>query len=767
MKLDWLFKGRNKIIGIPIKDWLDWSAGKVPEKRVALPLIQRGSVWNPAKIIDLWDSLLRGMPVGSFMVNSIPSGTLLRLPGQSKSSELMQEAIGLLDGQQRTMAMLVGWPKSLEMDRRVYVDFADEPGQEHLFRLRVTTKNHPFGFQPNSPSAKLSVDDRRRAELIYKARNEKVRNEIDHDKKIFADFNLSLPYRADKSLPVNIADLIKWFFEEENEEIWASKVEKNLASIDSYRILKGDAGLLTAMLVEPDEKIPLYKSERVQNNLKAFYAALNKMMGLDVPLIYIDIDSVEDPAKIDNSDPPLAILFKRVGANGTPLSSEDYVFSVIKHRYPQTHDLVELLHTPENGSAREYNIAVLLTPTDIVSTAVRLAATNWIGSDGKGVRDAESIDKNQFYRLLRDKVNYVDGREGEMDFLTAEFLPMINGNNPLGMATLLSAAAEILQYRKDRQDIGLPPYALWLLKRPLIQVILFWLYSVGLDKQALDENRNELLRFVLFWSLCVQDGTKASVQAFEIIKNWKLQPSGGSVFKAIYDKLVANNSVALRLYSPDRLKEIIGSVIDTKINENDKKPLRGWSRFAAAEDEGDDVRYARSLYLKWWWRGGSHYHPLLLWLQRNYVATLEGSPVAGREEDTPYDFDHILPQAHWDHWTGAAVGKRIKDCMKDEDQYHSLIGNCIGNLRVWDSSRNRSDGDAPPTDKMRDDSDWSNSLIDQDDHKELWIKCSAGAADKREWGVDRAVAFQDAVEKRAFYLYKRFFDDLKFELWAI
>ena len=33
---------------------------------VELPSIQRGFVWKPKQIEDLWDSILRGYPIGSF-----------------------------------------------------------------------------------------------------------------------------------------------------------------------------------------------------------------------------------------------------------------------------------------------------------------------------------------------------------------------------------------------------------------------------------------------------------------------------------------------------------------------------------------------------------------------------------------------------------------------------------------------------------------------------------------------------------------------------
>jgi len=77
-----------------------------------------------------------------------------------KKDVLENEGVGLLDGQQRTLAMLLGWRlphNDQQMDRRVWADFYESPEREHLFRLRLTTENHKFGFKPDAGSPKLIV----------------------------------------------------------------------------------------------------------------------------------------------------------------------------------------------------------------------------------------------------------------------------------------------------------------------------------------------------------------------------------------------------------------------------------------------------------------------------------------------------------------------------------------------------------------------------------------------------------------------------------
>ena len=61
-------------------------------KSVSLPNIQRGFVWKPSQIENLWDSILRGYPLGAFVfsVNG-------------------DKALELLDGQQRSTAICLGF----------------------------------------------------------------------------------------------------------------------------------------------------------------------------------------------------------------------------------------------------------------------------------------------------------------------------------------------------------------------------------------------------------------------------------------------------------------------------------------------------------------------------------------------------------------------------------------------------------------------------------------------------------------------------------
>jgi hypothetical protein len=268
----------------------------------------------------------------------------------------------------------------------------------------------------------------------------------------------------------------------------------------------------------------------------------------------------------------------------------------------------------------------------------------------------------------------------------------------------------------------------------------------------------------MYWQLCVVDPRKASLIAFIQLKEGITCFPAIEIYKALLD-----GKVAIPIIAPEKILEINKNVIYTE----DSDKLRGWKRFLINQDTTEEEKQVIQLYQRWWGNANRHIHPLLLWLQRETVAEFEGSPVAGREEDTPYDYDHICPVNHWGDWTGA--GTNADSLMQFVDKIndgkgHVYIGNSIGNIRVWDSSKNRSDGKDAPSEKLK--------LDDEIEHVKLrllelsaidplqiegWKACSAG---ERSWNKSRALAFQKVVEQRAFALYNCYYNDLGFSAWT-
>lgn len=729
---------KNDICVVSLKDWLDYAAGKNKDVFVALPMIQRGSVWKPKQIIDLWDSLLRGMPMGSLMFSDIPAGIdVRRIGGKVMEKTPASGAIGLIDGQQRTLAMLVAWSfeTDVEIDRRIWIDFADKPSDEHLFRLRVTTKNQPFGFQKSSPSTKLSLSELREARKPF------------NDKGYTQDkiFNMAKPYQS--KLPLDLRDLVKLW--EGNETKWIASTETLLKLNDSEQ--NSD-------------------SLFIKKNIAQLAAALKRMFALKVPLLKINSDffNPDDAQNNDeNIDPPLAILFKRIGTGGTELSNADYAYSIIKHRIPETYTLVETLHSKD-----DLNVAGLLTATDLVMTAMRLAAAEFQQADGRLITDWESPTKQDFHRLIKID-GFLSKQSGKGFFQIIKSGELDETFKPLN---------KLLSYNQNSNPHGLPPYSLPLLHRPLVQILLRWIRIVQQRDRSddacntndiLEKNREAVLRFIMYWQLCVTNPSKASTIAYKQLSETNLHFPDLAIYHALLDA-----EVAIPMVSPDIIEKIKRNVAftDAGLNtiDNEAKSLRGWRRFHISPSSTETEKKVINLYQRWWGNGG-YTHPLLLWLQRKNVAGFEGSPVAGRDEDTPYDFDHICPANHWGQWTGVTVGNRLIDFHEANDSGgHWRLGNSIGNVRVWSREKNRSDGADSPRKKLKlssesgKEEERNNLLLLSAIHAnqiEGWEKCSGDDALGKSWNKDRVKAFQYVVEQRAFTLYQSFYDDLKFSMW--
>lgn len=85
-----------------ISEIADWT---LSNSKVTIPAIQRGLVWKPSQVELLWDSILRGFPIGSFMLSENDNCTY-----------------NLMDGQQRFNAISLGFNKVPNARSIIWID---------------------------------------------------------------------------------------------------------------------------------------------------------------------------------------------------------------------------------------------------------------------------------------------------------------------------------------------------------------------------------------------------------------------------------------------------------------------------------------------------------------------------------------------------------------------------------------------------------------------------------------------------------------------
>ncbi|MDX4975603.1 DUF262 domain-containing protein [Myroides odoratimimus] len=128
----------------------NWQLDK-DNSNVTLPSVQRGFVWKPKQIEDLWDSIMRGYPIGSFLL--------------SKNGK----EYDLIDGQQRSTSIFIGYYNpftvtdkqktwSLEKIPVLWIDIRPTNiSNVSKYSFRLTTNSHPWGYQAKDVCTRAST----------------------------------------------------------------------------------------------------------------------------------------------------------------------------------------------------------------------------------------------------------------------------------------------------------------------------------------------------------------------------------------------------------------------------------------------------------------------------------------------------------------------------------------------------------------------------------------------------------------------------------
>lgn len=139
--------------------------------RVAIPSLQRGLVWNPNQVELLWDSILRGFPIGSFVFSNATQESNQRTANTHADVQYF-----LLDGQQRANAIALAFERGCQ-GTRLWVDLLPVLPITRRFMVKATTKAHPWGYKSDNDSSILSASEIRNAICRFTG---KPVNEIKH-----------------------------------------------------------------------------------------------------------------------------------------------------------------------------------------------------------------------------------------------------------------------------------------------------------------------------------------------------------------------------------------------------------------------------------------------------------------------------------------------------------------------------------------------------------------------------------------------------------
>ena len=449
-------------------------------------------------------------------------------------------------------------------------------------------------------------------------------------------------------------------------------------------------------------------------------------------------------------------LFDRIGTGGTPLSGPERLYSMYKHHVPTVHDAVEKISKDSPG---------LLEPVEVARTAIRIA----------GTQKAKPV----FWDPAPPEFQQQITQGGDLRPLLEELIASgrLPGITRLGKA--FATVSRLLRYdvarSEDEQwDVGMPVVLIGNLNPELLRVLIHW--AVLSEEQYVDDARGDVIRFALFWHLCVTNDGKAAVQSSRILHEWKVDGSF-PWFELLRRITGADNPISNVEWTGD---EIFEASDPSALRLASPDVLRGWGTHAPSpvvrswrerfERPGD--RNTAQLFQRWWKRSG-----MLLWLQRGYLnrVTPGYRPETARDDDLPIDLDHIQPQATYNgDWR--TQQKRIPSSADIRNAFYTerwTLGSSIGNFRWVPFDVNRSDGDGSICTKLRlDEDDWTarsdrrpgarDGAMDSAS-RDTWRRASAPS--NSLWSEDRISAWQRAVEERTIWLYERLWDDAGFSVW--
>lgn len=317
-----------------IADWTSKSS------EVTIPALQRGLVWKPNQVELLWDSILRGFPIGSFLLSDI-------------TDEKGNGKYYLMDGQQRFNAISLGFNKVENARAVLWIDL-NPPQVKNSTRsywIKATTFPHPWGFKNDDDCSRLNTAEKREALDAFGLEGSIYNNE----------FSLNATWPIEANAPIPLYCLLK--AETDNCEAF---IEESLRYFqDSLFTCKNQI----------KDKI----TEREKEYLRELYPVFRVLKDYRINCNHLPKNVMESEIMLDSAEQTtLEVLFTRLNTGGTTISKDDLNYSAIKAYWPS------IKHTNDQ-LAQQY-----MNPSKLVMLAFRLALTQ---KDDKNLKTELSIKK--------------------------------------------------------------------------------------------------------------------------------------------------------------------------------------------------------------------------------------------------------------------------------------------------------------------------------------------------------------------------------------
>lgn len=615
---------------IEIADWHE-------SHKVSLPTVQRGFVWRPNQIENLWDSLLRGYPVGAFVLS--PSG---------------EDTYHILDGQQRATAICLGIAKETFRDSqnyyKVFIDLElPNATDSRKFVFRVITRSHPWGYRWQENNKTLTADNIRKAMDWY-----------DVSDPLTAPLDMFFPYEAGFPVPFH-------FFIKEALKKEKSDVRELFTTLKQW---KHWGRAMEKWLNSQPETFERTNIEAIEGNLlgkihfifESVCEMLDCRSGQKIPALYMNLDKMLG-AELESDDAADNIenLFVRLNSGGTQLTGEELNYSILKaHLSRAVQDEIE-------GACKQ-----LFKPARFITIAYRLYQ-----QETKDIKQADAltmrIKPKQFQRTISTKIEPFEA-----------FLLNTIRDKVYEGKTLLEYTEKTLSYESRFQPYALPFLIYSRISDAAPELIFLLLYRIKIkgdrftNNGAIKEKEHRRMLGMLTMFLWFGRGENLKDHSKLLSNVW---PAAGALETSRFwssetVERASLNSILLPFpaYTSTGKERGLERFLDYNLTE--KSNLL--NRFETEVGEEYQFFLQKIIYNR----------ELLLYAQRFFIESYF-THRQFRLEDTsiPFDWDHISPNK-------LVHNKRnIPRIVKDWYQ-------TIGNFRAWPYALNRMDSDNNPCYKL-------------------------------------------------------------------
>jgi hypothetical protein len=692
---------KNKINVYSIKDISEWQKEiSINNSKISLPSLQRGFVWKPHQIENLWDSILRGYPVGSVLMSNDQDNNRELLDGQQRCTSI---ALGFFDpfneDSPKEILNLKNYLPSLWIDLKP-IQLTDE----RKYIIKVLTKSHPWGFYTKREKGvfqTLKMQDRKKAKMLF-FENKKNNNELDNDIKIddlsYIDLSPKDIYPWDSNYPFPLSWLLNYDYNITIEDFLSDIIEKS----KKIKIKNRNSG-------NEYVKFDLLSIE----DIRPIFEGVKNAHNLIIPEILVNNEILKNEIeKIENEESQDPTLFVRLNAGGTTLNGEELMYSVFKSIFPQAKVLVESIG------------ASFISPSKIISIFARIVNVE--------LSEYKSFQKNFTANSFKNELNKNDKfRNKLIEFIISENLE----NNYA--KELINKSIEILRQNKDLSNIFIKNLITSNIE--LYVVLLIYIHKKNIenfDLTLINEVSSKYVYFLWF----ARDNKKIASELFKyLIKN-------DLTWGECESKLIENEYI-YPIIDVKIIEKHFTESFNKSLNFNEDQNIKNDLKLKYKSDLTDDkiMESWCGFIEKIRWNNS-----FLLYAQNEYL--IEKFKEFNQFEDLkdtnrPFDWDHIYP----------------KSWVKNKENIHPLVKNwvnTIGNYRALSYDDNRSENNnLSPSQRLKKENNQIDLFSKKNNYLDdvaYWNKLSKDRIKKGE--EDIAKDFLFAVSYRMLNLYQYWLD---------